>query len=295
MRALTADTSTGFGSTLAAAGRSILADARGALANPKLSDGQAVHEVRKAFKRWRALLRLLDGPLGARARPMRLQARTLMRALTGARDAQSALDALAGLRKAEAPLAAAVNNAIRQRLIGIRDAAEKKGLTKSMRQRLARYLDSATRAFGRWPIETIAFNAVADAVTRTYRRTRRLLPDDWRDADTEHLHELRRRVVEHRHHLDIIAGLRRPAAAREVQSLRNRLGACQDLAMLAELMAPHRPLARWRSRVTPAIEARRADHLKSAAKLGIRLFSEKPKAFRRRVGVLGAARRKKKR
>src|SRR5450759_2569717 len=53
-----------FGDGLAAAARSIIADARRALADSELSDAEAVHEVRKALKRWRALLRLLAHPLG---------------------------------------------------------------------------------------------------------------------------------------------------------------------------------------------------------------------------------------
>src|SRR5882757_1209834 len=73
-----------FGDGLADAARSIIADARGSLANPKLSDAEAVHEVRKALKRWRALMRLLSRPLGEQAEQMRIEARDLMRALSGA-------------------------------------------------------------------------------------------------------------------------------------------------------------------------------------------------------------------
>ena len=95
-----------FGDGLAAGARSVIADCRTALADPKLSDAEAVHEVRKALKRWRALLRLLAQPLGEQADQMRAEARELMRALSGARDAQSALDALQDLRKADLPFSA---------------------------------------------------------------------------------------------------------------------------------------------------------------------------------------------
>jgi hypothetical protein len=40
-----------FGDGLAAAARSIISDGRQALADPELSDPEAVHEVRKALKR----------------------------------------------------------------------------------------------------------------------------------------------------------------------------------------------------------------------------------------------------
>ena len=63
---------------------------------------------------------------------------------------------------------------------------------------------------------------------------------------------------------------------------------------LANLTAPHQPLAPWRSRLTPVVEGRRAAHLKTSARLAGRLFAEKPKAFRRRIEALWSARRARK-
>jgi CHAD domain-containing protein len=287
-----------FGDGLAAAARSIIADARRALADPELTDAEAVHEVRKALKRWRALLRLLARPLGDQADKMRTEARELMRALSGARDAQSALDALHGLRKTDIPFSSKSMDTIRQRLTDIRDAAEETSFTKTMRNRISRYLDYAKLSLDRWPLKAIDFDTVADALTSTYRRARQLLPDSWPSAEPEHLHDLRRRVVEHRHQMDLIEPLWPRLAkvwAEEAQRLRNQLGACQDLAVLSNFTAPHQPLAPWRSRLAPVIEARRATHLKTAARLAGRLFAEKPKAFRRRIAALWSARRAKKR
>lgn len=286
-----------FGDGLAGTARSIIADARRALTGPELTDAEAVHEVRKALKRWRALLRLLARPLGEQADQMRAEARELMRALAGARDAQSALDALADLRKADIPCSAKSMETINQRLIAIKAAAEQSGFTKDMRSRLARYLDYATLSLERWPLTAINFDTVADGLISTYRRARQLVPDNWTDADAEHLHDLRRRVVEHRHQMDLMEPLWPRLGqvwAEEAQRLRNRLGACQDLAVFAGLTAPHQPLAPWRSRFLPVIEARRATHLKTAARLAGRLFAEKPKAFRRRIAALWAVRRAKK-
>jgi CHAD domain-containing protein len=286
-----------FGDTLAAAARSVIADARRALADPELSDAEAVHEVRKALKRWRALLRLLARPLGEQADQMRVEARELMRALSGARDAQSSLDALADLRKSDVPFSPTSLETIGQRLTAIRDAAEQTGFTKEMRERLSRYLDYATLSLERWPLTAINFDTVADGLISTYRRARQLIPDNWAEADAEHLHDLRRRVVEHRHQMDLMEPLWPRLGqvwAEEAQRLRNRLGACQDLAVFIGLTAPHQPLAPWRSRLAPLIDARRAAHLKAAARLAGRLFAEKPKAFRRRLMALWSARRAKK-
>ncbi len=289
--------SRGFGDGLAAAALSIIAEARKALTDPELTDPVAVHDLRKALKRWRALLRLLERPLGEPADQMRSEARELMRALAGARDAQSALDALGDLRKADGPISPTSIETIRRRLTEIRDAAETTSFTDVMRKRISRYLDYATLSLERWPLKTIDFGTVAEGLTVTYRRARQLIPEEWAEADAESLHDLRRRVVEHRHQMDLIEPLWPRLGqvwTHEAQRLRNQLGACQDLAVLAEMSAPHQPLAPWRSRLAPVIAARRAAHLKNAARLAGRLFAEKPKAFRRRVDALWTARRTKK-
>jgi CHAD domain-containing protein len=304
MMAVAAEGHSSFGDGLAAAAHSIVADSRTALANPELSDAETVHEVRKALKRWRALLRLSARPLGDQADQMRTEARELMRALSGARDAQSALDALADLRKTQdlqknhVPFSATSMETVRLRMTEIKNAAEQTSFTKDMRDRLSHYLDYATLVLDRWPLKAIDFDTVADALTATYRRSRQLLPDNWPGAEAEHLHDLRRRVVEHRHQMDLIEHLWPRLGqvwAEEAQRLRNQLGACQDLAMLSNFTGPHQPLAPWRSRLAPVIEARRVAHLKTAARLAGRLFAEKPKAFRRRIAALWSARQPKKR
>jgi CHAD domain-containing protein len=282
-----------FGDGLAAAARSIIADGRRALTDPELSAPEAVHEVRKALKRWRALLRLLGRPLGEQADQMRSEARELMRGIAGARDAQSALDALSDLRKADLPLSPTSVETIRARLTERRDAAEAKAFTKTMRDQLSRYFDYATLSLERWPLKAIDFDIVTDGLTATYRRARQLVPDSWSDAEAEHLHDLRRRVVEHRHQMDLVEPLWPRLGkvwAEEAQRLRNRLGSCQDLAVLAELTAPHQLLAPWRSRLAPLIAARRGAHLKTAQRVAGRLFAEKPKAFKQRIAALWSAR-----
>ena len=282
-----------FGDGLAAAARSIIADGRRALTDPELSGPEAVHEVRKALKRWRALLRLLGRPLGDQADQMRSEARELMRGIADARDVQAALDALSDLRKADLPLSPTSVETIRTRLTEKRDAAEARAFTKTMRDRLSRYFDYATLSLERWPLKAIDFDIVTEGLTSTYRRARQQLPDAWADADAEHLHGLRRRVVEHRHQMDLVEPLWPRLGkvwAEEAQRLRNRLGSCQDLAVLTEMATPHQMLAPWRSRLAPLILARRGVHLKTAQRLAGRLFAEKPKAFRQRMSALWSAR-----
>jgi CHAD domain-containing protein len=108
-------------------------------------------------------------------------------------------------------------------------------------------------------------------------------------ADPETLHDLRKRVVIHRYQMEIIEPLW-PRFGQfwvgEAQRLRERLGHHQDLIIFSQLTAPHQPLARWRSRLTPLIAARRADHVHTAARIATRLFADSAKAFRRRLLAL---------
>ena len=241
-------------------------------------------------------MRLLSGPLGDQPEQMRVEARDLMRLLAGARDAQAGLDALADLRRialaADPPLSATSLNTMQKRLTDLRGAAEQSSFTAQLRNGLNTYLDFAALAVERWKLPGIDFDTVADGLTATYRRARQLIPDDWAQAAPDDLHNLRRRVVEHRHQMDLIEPLW-PRLGKlwgeEAQRLRTRLGSCQDLAMLQEFTAPHQPLAPWRSRIAPLIAARRLEHLESAERLAGRLFAEKPKAFRRRIAALWKA------
>ncbi len=287
----------GFGDGLANAARSIIADARQTLSEPELSDPEIIHDVRKALKRWRALMRLLTRPLGDQAEQMRIEARELMRTLSGARDVQAALDALKDLRKSDSPFSPTSMATIEARLTRLRDEAEAASLTPELRERLSRYLDFAALSVENWPLGTIDFDAIANELTVTYRRARQLVPDDWTEASAEDLHDLRRRVVEHRHQMELVEPLWPRLAkvwGQEAQRLRDRLGACQDLAVLTGFTALHQPLATWRSRIDPVIATRRAAHIDTAKRVASRLFAAKPKAFRRRIAALWNTRAKKK-
>jgi CHAD domain-containing protein len=282
--------SVAVGEALRGVARDILAEARAAIERPANSDAEAVHDFRRAMKRWRALLRLLEPFLGAEARQLRDDARDLARALTGARNAQSALDALSDLEKNGLALSPRSIAGLRWRIEEIRRSAETT-LNGDMRLRLASALDQASAVVERSPLHTLTFDDVADQLACFYRDARRLLPTDWQAADAEDLHELRKRVVIHRYQIDIIEPLW-PRFVKmwsgEAQRLRDRLGRHQDLLMLASLMAPHQPLARWRSRLAPAIAERRAAHVAAAARIAARIFVDKPNALRRRLDAMWA-------
>jgi CHAD domain-containing protein len=271
------------GDALKAVARDILAEALAALDDPEKSDAVAVHDYRKAMKRWRALLRLVIPFIGEEGERLRVEAR----------DAQSALDAFDDLKDPEDTLSPATRANIRRRIEDIRQAAEETTLTEATRGKLRASVTTANLAVGTWPVDQIGFSAVAGALAAHYRRARQAVPADWHTASSEELHKLRQRVVVHRYQMELVEPLW-PRLTRlwvaEVQRLRERLGAHHDLTMLAGLVAPHQPLARWRSRLAPLIAAREAAHGAAAARIAGRVFAEKPRAFRRRLEALWESR-----
>jgi CHAD domain-containing protein len=277
------------GDGLRAVARDILAEARAAIEDRSSTDAEAVHDFRRAMKRWRALLRLLDPFLGKDGRQLRREARDLARALGSARDAQSALDALEDLAAHGSALSARSLATVRARIAGLRQTAEANLLTGRTRTRLLAALAHAEASVAEWPVSDLAFTDVANALARSYRAARRERPGEWSKASADDLHELRKRVVNHRYQIEIIAPLW-PRFGRmwvgEIQRLRERLGKHHDLVLLSGLLRPQRALAPWRTRLAGPIAERMQAHVTAARKLASRLFVDKPDAFRRRLEVI---------
>lgn len=277
------------GEALRAIARDVLSEARGALDNQDKDNAVAVHDYRKAMKRWRALLRLLQPFLGDEGQHRRIEARDFARELAGARDAQAAMEALEDLLESEAPLSPRTIASIRGRLDELRLGAEAATLTQAVRARLIIALENTANTIEGWPVDQVTFADLARELAKTYRRVRKDAPEDWRAAEPEVLHELRSRVVAHRYQMELVVPLW-PKFGRvwvaEAQRLRDRLGAFQDLSVLHGFTKPHAALAPWRSRLVPLILARQAVHAKAAQRIGGRLLAEKPRAFRRRLEAL---------
>jgi CHAD domain-containing protein len=276
-----------IGRALTEAAWSILDEARAPLAERTMPDAEVVHDIRKALKRWRALLRLIGPFLGERkAHTLRIGARDLARGLAGARDPRSALDALADLADANPRIPSRSLESARKRIDRLRLNAETTVLTEDMRAQLKLEFTNTAEVIGGWSIGEPTFHDVADSLSDTYRRARKAIPDDWGTANADELHELRKRVVEHRYQMELIEPLW-PRLGRlwvgEAQRLRDRLGRHHDLTTLAALARRDKALAASRTRLAPIIHERQRDHVQTAARIAGRLFAEKPGAFRNRL------------
>ena len=277
-----------IGPAVRAIATGILATARAALTDPDRPSADAVHEFRRTMKQWRALMRLLE-PFIPDAVRLRQEARDHARALSRARDGQSALNAFDDLVKKGLALSERSTATIRGRIEAIRGSEEQAVLTPELRDSIVAWIDTAAADIEQWPLDPFEFSKIAARLAAGYRTARRAIPDDWSQASAEELHHLRQRVVDHRYQMELVEPLW-PRHGRmwtdEAERLRDRLGRCQDLEILKQLTEPRRPLAHWRSRLTPACAERTTELSYRAARIAVRLFAERPKAFRQRLETL---------
>ena len=267
----------------------ILGEIRATLQAPPRADAVTIHDLRKALKRWRALMRLL--PLDGDQQRLRAEARDLARTLGGSRDAQSALDALNDLLEDSKKdrLSARSIETITSRLEETRRSKERSQLNAKTRAQLSAWVASTEAEAARWPLDEVTFAEIAENLATDYGRARKRIPDNWSLATPEQIHELRQRVVEHRYQMDLVEPLWPRMGGTwvdEAQRLRTRLGKYQDLTLLIRLAEPHQPLAPWRSRLSPLIAQSQAGHVAVGARMAARMFAELPKAFRKRLEAL---------
>lgn len=278
-----------LGKTLSAIAKSILAEAREAITDPARSTGTAVHDFRKAIKRWRAYLRFLTPHFGEGCKALQAEARNTARKLGGARDLRSTIDALEDIREEAYELNDTALDTIAGKIKALQASAEAKDIGANGLSAIADEVSKWSLTVSLWNFNQIEFSDVSKSLADGYRRARSAMPDDWHEAGEEELHDFRKRVIDHRYQMELIEPLW-PRMAKlwvdEAQRLRDALGMHRDLANLRMLAGPHQALARFRSRLVPPIERRQAVHLAKATKLASRILADRPKSFRTRLDAL---------
>jgi len=251
-----------------------------------------IHEARKAFKRVRALLRLVRVELGDRAYERENEVfRDLGRDLSGLRDRQviiEALDSITSRYADEVPPDAFAG--LRGHLAAEYDTARAQSEDgyQAVGPVLVKLRAARTRVAG-WGMPRDGDSAfLVGGFERIYRRGRRACRAARKHPGTETMHELRKRAKDTWHAAEILTPLapkRMAAIARRAHRLADAAGEDHDLAVLLEA-------ARERSgALAPAdldllealIERRRARLQGRARKRGRQLYAAKPRAVARKL------------
>lgn len=246
---------------------------------------KGVHDARKRFKAIRALLRLVAGRLGPTFRRENRWYRDAARQLAGVREAQASLETL-------------------DRLGSVRDATLRRGLENRYEARcglqsrdtdalavLAAGLAEAKERIADWPLAGEGFEVIEPGLRATCRRGRKGFRQAVRGASATDLHEWRKNVKYHRHHLELLVHLWpdvMAGAAATARRLGDLLGDHHDLHELRALLSTSPELAGGaseRESVLAAAELRAGELETRAIAVGGLVYAEKPGRFTARMRV----------
>jgi len=273
----------------------------------ELDRDRAVHEARKSLKRVRAVLRLVQGPLGEyRFGEENAVLRDVSRRLSVVRSAAVIVDTARTFTEAHPDLLDPI--ATRRLLVGLahrRDTMRTVVIhDRQMIADLATALLTTRSRYAAWPITEMEVNpaaphrrpfrnefaTVAGGLERTYVAGMNGMETAIATRSTFAFHEWRKRVKYLRYQHELLEPLWPAvmgATATSFGELADGLGAEHDLAEVGALVASTPtlildPAARYR--FLSAGERRRMTLHSEVVALGRRLFAETPTAFRRRIG-----------
>jgi CHAD domain-containing protein len=257
--------------------------ALGELGDPERDPDAAIHEARKSCKRLRALLRLARNGLGDKVwRRENAALRDAARRLSALRDAGVMLKSYDEL------CARFADEVGRQRVVRVRRAVAAgradlgDGGLEASAAAFCADLASVRERIPSWrPVSD--FEVLSIGLRHTYQRARMAMRTAYATQSGERFHDWRKRVKDHRYHLELLAGLwpRQIGSRRkEVKALGEMLGDEHDLWVLQARLAA---FADDGGRImVRSAEHRRAELRSAMRPLGQRVFAERPRALARR-------------
>lgn len=247
-----------------------VAIALAALAAPDVD--AAVHQSRRTCKRVRALLRLVRESSGALFHQENAAFRLIAARLAGARDTAALLEAVDLLTDADPDRL----DAVRRQLVAARHEATTVPEEAMVAATVAAF-EAAVARIPAWDVPDTGFDALAGGLVRHHKAARRAMATA-RDTPTPAaLHEWRKRVKDHRYHVELLA-------AADPRRLRQRESA---LHRLTTLLGQDHDLVGLRGALdassAPMIAARQVELQAAAFVLGEELFAESPRRFAARL------------
>jgi CHAD domain-containing protein len=244
---------------------------------------EAVYEARKRIKKIRAILRLLRDPLGTNYRTYNGELRTVAHQLSAPRDAEAAIEIMRAVHTHYPKLVTTVIfEAVRRGLTPkVRGAASRLRST-----RVRQELRQAAKALPRRIRRAADPAAIRAGIAQGYARARRALRCVTVSPEDVGFHTWRRRVKDHWYHVRLLEAVLPPVKVRvrRLKRLERWLGDDHNLVLLrATLLEAPSTFGdeRATSVVLGCMEKYQATLRKRALKLGERLFTSKPRAFRR--------------
>jgi len=245
--------------------------------------GAQVHGARRRIKRLRSLSRLVRPAIGKAAfKIVDDHLKTAADALAGPRRAEALDAALTGLGN-ELPRGHALEDLLKAH----HTAHASEGRREESIAAARAALDASAIAVGSWKLPRDGGEFIAQAFAETYRKARKRLAAALRTGNVESLHDARKQVIHHLHHLELLAdALPNDPKGRiaALDGLRRSLGDLNDLAELEALAEAHRQSLP--KDVRKVLRARHQNLLRLSRKAWKPLFGIGTKAFVKRIGAM---------
>ena len=250
----------------------------------------AIHGARKDLKKLRALLRLVREELGEKTfKRENRRYRDAAQLLAASRDAEVKLQTLRALReRAGGELAPAPVASWERMLEADRDevASATAAATGARVAAALAAIEAGAAAIEEWPLADDSWELVEAGLTRAYREGREELGKLGGEGSDAAVHELRKRVKDLWYQLRLLVDAWPGPLGETVDqldSLAEALGDHHDLSLLAGDLERRGPIFADPEAVAGLIVARQRELLDEARAIGIRVYAEKPNAFRRRI------------
>lgn len=257
--------------------------------------GKTVHPARRRLKFARSLLRLMKPALGTAAFQVENAAlRDAAQALAGLRRTEAMIEAIAKL-KAEAKEAqadAAVYAALEAAAHDLREDVVSPEETGQRIEEAFAQIAALRERIAAWTLPKRDISLFVEGMRVCFSKGRRLLRDGLERQEMPLLHEARKSVIHHLHHIELLSPLW-PKLFKvwtgELQMLREDLGDLNDLDDLAaEFERADSPFAaiELKDRAIELMDRRRKSILARIASETGHLFAEEPKNFAARMDAL---------
>jgi len=261
------------------------------LSEKKTEDAKTPHELRKAFKKIRSVLRLVRDEIGQEVyRRDNVLVRDLGRRLSAVRDAavrEGALEKLQEESRKDVP--AADLSAIRSRLQSRRRAERRRLRAEKVLPAVAAGLHELRRSIRTWPLDQSGFPCVEKGLRRAYRRGKKGSAEAYQSKTDEAFHEWRKRAKDLRYHVELLEPAWKDTMSdleKSLHDLTDLLGDDHDLGDLHRVLTSSPRLTRGAKGISGVLDfiLRRRSELQAKARpLARRLYAEKPAAFVKRI------------
>ncbi|AVR45895.1 hypothetical protein C7S20_11885 [Christiangramia fulva] len=252
---------------------------------------EAVHNIRKRFKKIRALARLVRDEMGEENyKNINIFYRDFGRELSELRDLTAHLETIQALRQSYGDhLYANFFNSLTKEIQALRDKLEEELKEKKFfSEYIPRQLRLASKKKVTWPVEKDDIQIILPSIKRVYKRGRKAMLKAEEEPTAAVYHEWRKRVKYLWYQLRLLEDAWPnlfDAWEDEVHSLANFLGDDHDLVVLKEkiengsLEIPDK-----QKELLLAIIKKSSENLrKKAHEIGKLIYAEEPKTFKNRI------------